>query len=136
MRPLAFVGVLVLALAACGGGGRNTDVDRTKHDWTTFFSAKAPQARRVAMLQGGARFKSTVTRLENDPLYTELSAKVSSVTLERAKKAKVVYSIYFGKVDAFSNQVGYAYKQKGKWLVGHTAPCNLIGPPTPAGCLP
>jgi hypothetical protein len=128
---------IVLLLAACGGGGGgNSDADQIKQNWTTFFSAKTPALERVAVLQDGARFQSTITSLARNPLASQLSAKVSSVTLEGATKAKVVYSIYFGKTAAFPNQIGYAYKQKGKWLVGFAGLCKLIAQQgtTPAAC--
>ena len=128
--------VVVLLLAACGGGGGTTDAEQIKQAWTTFFSAKTSVSDRVAELQDGARFKATIANLASNPLARQLSAKVSSVTLEGANKAKVVYSIYFGSIAAFPNQVGYAYKQNGKWLVGFAGLCKLIAQQEtpPAAC--
>jgi ABC-type glycerol-3-phosphate transport system substrate-binding protein len=123
-RVVVLIGV-VLLLAACGGGG-NSDADQVKHVWTSFFSAKTPVSQKPAMLQDGQRFKSAITTLASNPLASQLSAKVSSVTLEGAAKAKVVYSIYLGNTAVFRNQVGYAFKQNGKWLVGYAGLCNLM----------
>ena len=136
MKRVALLIGIVLLLSACGGGGGSSDADQIKQDWTTFFSAKTPVSERVAMLQDGARFKATITSLAKNPLASQLSAKVSSVTLEGQNKAKVVYSIYFGNTNAFPNQTGYAYKQNGKWLVGFAGLCKLIAQQgtTPAAC--
>src|SRR5204863_6337731 len=103
--------------AACGGSGGNSDEDQVKQTWTTFFSAKTPPSEKAAMLQDGARFKSAITTLSNYPLASALSSKVSSVTLQGPTKAKVVYSIYLGKTAILTDQIGYAYREHGKWLV-------------------
>jgi hypothetical protein len=129
--------VAMLLLAACGGsGGGTSDATQIKQAWTAFFSAKTSVSERVATLQDGARFKATIANLATNPLASQLSAKVSSVMLEGADKAKVVYSIYFGNTAAFPNQIGYAYKQNGKWLVGFAGLCKLIAQQgtTPAAC--
>jgi len=135
MKRVALLIGLVLLLAACGGGG-NSDADQVKQVWTTFFNAKTPIAQKVADLQDGARFKSEITNLATNPLASQLSAKVSSVTLEGAAKAKVVYSIYLGNTAALNNQVGYALKQGGKWLVAYAGLCKLVtlAGQAPAAC--
>jgi hypothetical protein len=135
--PLVFG---VLLLSACGGGGGNSAADQAKQQvtqvWTSFFSAKTPVAQKSAMLQDGSRFKSAITSLASNPLASQLSAKVSSVTLEGAAKAKVVYSIYLGHTAALTDELGYAYKQNGKWLVGYAGLCKLIAlqGAAPAAC--
>jgi hypothetical protein len=139
MKRVALLIGVVLLLAACGGGGGgNSDADQVKQVWTSFFSAKTPVSEKPAMLQDGARFKSAITSLASNPLASRLSAEVSGVTLQGAKKAKVVFSIYLGSNALFKNQVGYAYKENGKWLVGYAGLCKLIelqpGVTTPAAC--
>jgi hypothetical protein len=132
-RAALLIGV-VLVLAACGGS--KSEADQIKQNWTTFFAAKTPPAQKVALLQNGARFRSAIAVLENNVLASELSAKVSSVKLEGANKAKVVFSIYLGNTAVLPNKVGYAYKQNGKWLVGYAGLCKLIKlqGTTPAAC--
>jgi hypothetical protein len=139
MKRVAPLVVAVLLLAACGGGGggkENADATQVKQVWTSFFSAKTPAAQKAALLQDGARFKSAITTLMNNPLASQLSAKVSEVTLDGSDKAKVVYTIYLGHAAVLGKQIGYAYKQNGKWLVGYAGLCKLIalqGTP-PAAC--
>ena len=141
MKRVAVLIVALLLLAACGGGsGGNSEADQVKQTWTSFFSAKTPASEKAAMLQDGARFKSAITSLSTNPLASQLSAKVSSVTLEGQNKAKVVYTIYLGRIAAFKGVTGYAYKRNGKWLVGYAGLCKLIalqpGVTPPAACTP
>jgi hypothetical protein len=138
MTRVAIIAVSALLLAACGGGGGNADADQVKQVWTSFFSAKTPVSQKPAMLQDGARFKAVIRTLSVNPLAKQLSAKVSSVTLEGAKTAKVVYSIDLGHTALVNNATGYALKVNGKWLVGYAGLCRLVilAPgPTPAACL-
>jgi ABC-type glycerol-3-phosphate transport system substrate-binding protein len=129
------VSVAVLLLAACGGGA-SSDQDQIKQVFTSFFSAKTPVAQKPAMLQDGARFKSAITSLSTNLLAAQLNAKVSSVTLQGSDTAKVVFSIYLGKVEVLKNQVDAAYKVNGKWVVGYAGLCKLIAleGTTPAAC--
>jgi hypothetical protein len=138
MKRVALLIGVVLLLAACGGGGGNSDADQVKQNWTTFFSAKTGAAQKAALLQDGARFKSAITSLSSNPLASGLNAKVSKVTLEGANKAKVVYSIYLGNTAVLKDQVGEAFKQNGKWLVGYAGLCKLIAlqGTAPAACKP
>lgn len=135
MKRVALLIGVVLLLAACGGGG-NSDADQVKQNWTTFFSAKTPPSQKAALLQDGARFKAAITSLANNPLASQLNAKVSKVTLEGASKAKVIFSIYLGNTAALKDQVGYAFKQNGKWLVGYAGLCKLMAlqGAAPAAC--
>jgi hypothetical protein len=134
MKRVALLIGVALVLAACGGS--KSAADQIKENWTTFFAAKTPPAQKIAVLQDGERFRSAIAVLENNALASELSAKVSSVKLEGANKAKVVFSIYLGNTAVLSNKVGYAYKQNGKWLVGYAGLCKLIAlqGTTPAAC--
>ena len=138
MKRVALLVGVVLLLAACGGGGGNPAAAQVKQVWTSFFSAKTPVSQKTALLQDGARFESAIVGLAKNPLASQLSAKVSSVTLQGTNTAKVVYTIYLGSIAAVKDVTGYAYKQKGKWLVGYAGLCKLIalqpGVTLPAGC--
>ena len=137
MRRLAIVLTSVLLLAACGGGGGgNSDTAKVKQVWTSFFSSKTPVAQKPGMLQDGSKFASTIKALASNPHASQLSAKVSSVTMEGSSKAKVVYSIYLGGTAALKDETGYAYKQNGKWVVGYAGLCRLIAlqGSAPAAC--
>ncbi len=137
MRRLVLLLVSVLVLAACGGGGGGTsDTAKITHVWTSFFSAKTPVSQKPAMLQDGSRFASTITALAKNPLASNLSSKVSTVTLQGSSKAKVVFSVYLGSTAVLKDQTGYASKQNGNWVVDYASLCKLIAleGSTPAAC--
>ncbi len=95
MKRLALLAVAsVLLLAACGGGGGGGSATaQIKSNWEKFFSSKTSVSDRVALLQNGSKFTAVVTSFANNPLASNVSSSVSSVTLEGASKAKVVYSV-------------------------------------------
>jgi hypothetical protein len=127
----------VLALAACGGGGGgSSDTDQIKSAYETLFSGKSSVADRVAVLQDGSRFKSVVESFASNPLAKNASAKVFSVTMQGADKAKVVYTVKLGGT-SLTTQTGSAVKQNGTWKVGYLGLCKLValGGTTPTVCL-
>ncbi|HLX33245.1 MAG TPA: hypothetical protein VKR79_10830 [Gaiellaceae bacterium] len=137
MKRLALLIASVLVLAACGGGGGgNSETAKIQQVWTSFFSSKTPVSQKPAMLENGSKFASTITALASNPLASQLSAKVSKVTLRGTDTAEVVFSIYLGSTAALKNQIGYAYKTHGKWVVGSASLCKLIAlqGSTPAAC--
>jgi hypothetical protein len=127
----------VLALAACGGGGGgSSDTDQIKSAYTTLFSGKSSVPDRVAVLQDGSRLKSVVESFASNPLAENASAKVFSVTMQGADKAKVVYTVKLGGT-SLTTQTGSAVKQNGTWKVGYLGLCKLValGGTTPTVCL-
>jgi hypothetical protein len=136
VRRLAPVLVAVLALAACGGGGGgSSDTDQIKSAYTTLFSGKSSVPDRVAVLQNGSQFKSVIESFANNPLAKNASAKVFSVKLQGADKAKVVYTVKLGGT-SLTTQTGSAVKQNGTWKVGYLGLCKLValGGTTPTVC--
>ena len=143
VKRLAFLGIAVVALAACGGGGKTStttgspsDTAQIKQVWTSFFSNKTPVAKKPDLLQNGSKFASTIQALARNPLARNLNAKVSKVTLEGSDRAKVVYSVYLGSTPALKNQTGTAIKENGSWKVGDASLCRLLAleGSTPAAC--
>lgn len=149
MRRLALAYVLVLALAACGSSKKTTvsthvgtktvnpaaEKAEIKSAYEKFFAGSTSLSDRVALLQNGSQFKSVVQELANNPLAKNVSAKVSSVTLQGANRAKVVYVVTFGGA-ALPEQTGSAVRENGKWKVGDASLCRLIalGGTTPSAC--
>ena len=134
MRRLALVVVVGLALAGCGGGHEGStsttnstaaDQAQIKSAYQKFFSGKTSVSDRVALLQNGSRFKALVTSFANNPLAKNVSAKVSSVILQGANKAKVVYIVKLGGA-ALPKQTGTAVRQNGTWKVGSASLCKLV----------
>jgi hypothetical protein len=143
VRRLAFVLVLALALAACGSGHKKSSSGpsgpnaqaQIKSAYAKFFAGKTSLDDRVALLQNGARFRSVIQEFANIPLAKNVSATVSSVTLQGANKAKVVYIVKFSG-SSLPAQTGTAVRQDGTWKVGFASLCKLVslGGTTPSAC--
>jgi hypothetical protein len=145
VRRFALLLVVGLAVAGCGGSKKGTIAVRTvdpatertqiKSAYERFFSGKTPVSDRVTLLQNGARFRGLVTSFANNPLAKNVSVDVSSVTLQGANKAKVVYSVKLAGA-ALPTQTGSAVKQNGVWKVGSASLCKLVSlqGSTPAAC--
>jgi hypothetical protein len=132
VRRLALVPVFVLVLAACGS---HSTTKGPLEAYTKFFSSKTPISERVSLLENGSKFKGVITSFANNPLASNTSATVYSVTLEGANKAKVVYAVKVGGA-SLGKQTGFAVRQNGTWKVGDASLCKLIalGGTTPSVC--
>ncbi len=140
MKRLSFLLVGVLALAACGGSGKSTstgpsDEAQIKSAYATFFSSKTSVPDKVALLENGPKFKSVIKGFASNPLATNVSATVSSVTLQGANDAKVVYVVKVGG-SSLPKQTGTAVRENGTWKVGDASLCKLValGGTTPPAC--
>ena len=69
----------VSAPASSGGGSAATAQIAT--NWTTFFNAKTPIAKRVALLQDGQKFASIIKSQAGGGLAASATAKVTKVTV-------------------------------------------------------
>lgn len=125
----------VLLLAACGGGGGNPATDKIKAAYTGFFTTKTSLDAHVALMENGAKFRPVIESFLSNPLATGVTASVSSVTLQGADKAKVVYSVKVAGI-SLANQTGYAVRQGGKWKVADATLCGLVAltGSTPSAC--
>jgi hypothetical protein len=139
VRRLGIVLVLGLALAACGGSGGGTpDASaQIKSAYEKFFAPNTSLSDRVALLQDGPRFKSVVQQFASNPLAKNVSATVSSVTLQGADKANVVFTVKFGN-SSLGKQAGTAVRENGSWKVGYAGLCKLVAlaGTTPSACKP
>lgn len=142
MRRLALVLVVFVAagsLAACGSGKKSPSgpsaQDQIKSAYTKFFASKTSLADRVALLQDGSKFKTVIQAFASNPLAKNVKVDVSSVTLQGADNAKVVYVVTFSGT-ALPKQNGTAVLENGTWKVGFASLCKLVGlsGTTPAAC--
>ena len=95
-------------------------------NWTTFFNAKTPVAKRVALLQDGQKFATIIHSQAGGGLAASATAKVTKVTVTSPSQAKVTYSILIGGSPALANQTGVAVKEGGTWKVGLASFCGLL----------
>ena len=138
MRRLALVLVAVLALAACGGSSNHQNrltQDKITSAYEKFFSSDTSVPAKVALLQNGPKFESVIKGFASSPAARRVSVTVSSVTLQGADKAKVVYVIKLAGA-SLGKQTGTAVREGGRWKVGSASLCNLIalGGTTPSAC--
>ena len=141
MRRVAFVLVLALVLAACGGSSHPktssgpSSKEQIKSSYVRFFSSKTDVAGKVKLLQNGPQFKPLIQIFASNPLASNVSATVSSVTLQGATKAKVAYVVKFAGA-SLPKQTGVAVRENGTWKVGDASLCKLIalGGTTPSAC--
>lgn len=136
---------LGIGLAACGSSGGssssgsaassapakgpslNASTDGTiAANWTAFFSAKTPVAKRISLLQNGSQFASIIQSQAGKGLASEASANVTGVERLNSTTAKVVYDILLAGVPALKAQSGMAVLQNGTWKVGVTSFCGLL----------
>jgi hypothetical protein len=124
----------VLALAGCGGGHKaspattsSTAADKAqiKSAYEKFFSGRTSISNRVALLQNGSTFEGVIRGFASLPLAKNVSATVSSVTLQGANSAKVVYTVKLGSA-GLPKQTGTAVRQNGTWKVADASLCKLV----------
>jgi hypothetical protein len=137
VRRLALVAVAGLALAGCGGGHKSSspttsstsstlaDRAQIKSAYTKFFSGRTSVSDRVALLQNGPKFRPVIQGFANNPFAKNVSVTVSSVTLQGANKAKVVYTVKLAGA-GLPKQTGTAVRQNGAWKVGDKSLCQLV----------
>jgi len=94
--------------------------------WTAFFNPKTSVARRISLLQDGEQFAAVIRSRASSSLAAHASAKVISVTLVSATRAKVVYTLLEDGKPARANQLGVAVYQDGTWKVGVATFCSLL----------
>lgn len=118
--------------------GTGTPVAQITANWMAFFSSSTPNAQRVALLQNGSAFSSAISSFSSNPLASNISAKVLSVTLTSSTQATVKYDIDGpGGTALLSNETGTAVLEGGTWKVGDTSFCqllNLSGGKVPSAC--
>ena len=106
-----------------------------KSAYEKFFSPKTSLSDRVALLQNGSKFKPVVQSFASNPLAKNVSVAVSSVMLEGANKANVVYQVKFAG-SSLPKQAGTAVRENGTWKLGDASLCKLIAlqGSTPSAC--
>jgi hypothetical protein len=142
VRQLALVVLVGLSLAACGGSKNSTPGPpspeaQIKSAYVKFFAPSTSLSDRVSLLQNGPKFRSVIKTFANNPLAKNVSATVSSVTLENANRAKVAFNIKLGS-SSLGKQNGTAVRQHGTWKVGYAGLCRLVSlqGSTPPACKP
>jgi Tfp pilus assembly protein FimV len=114
------------APSSSGAAQAGGDAKTIAANWTAFFNAKTPPARRISLLQDGQQFASVINSQAGSGLAAEATAKVTKVVVTSPTKANVTYSILVGGQPALSGKSGVAVKQDGTWKVGLASFCGLL----------
>lgn len=152
---VALTGLLMLALAGCGGskGGSpkssgsapSTEVASgvstaaaaaVTTSYIRFFNPTVAETDRLSLIQDGAAFSQAMDQQAKSAFAKAASVKVVKVTVNSAKRATVVYTILLSGSPVLSNQTGYAVNEGGKWKVAGQTFCELLAVegPLPAVC--
>lgn len=141
MKRLAPVVIAALAVAGCGGSSHTStsaaaaSQEQIKNAYAKFFAHQTSLPDRVALLQNGPKFKSVIQGFASNPLAKNVKVTVSSVKLQGANDAKVVYTVRLGSA-ALPKQTGTAVRQNGTWKIGYASLCRLVSlaGSTPSAC--
>jgi hypothetical protein len=95
-------------------------------NWAEFFSAKAPLAKRISLVQDGQEFASVLKAQAGSTLAAEASAQVLKATGVSSTQARVAYTILLDGKPALRHQTGIAVYQSGTWKVGIASFCSLL----------
>jgi hypothetical protein len=125
---VAFLLVLATAAAACGSSSASTTsptpspssattAASIKANWIKFFDGTTGATQKIALLQNGQQFASTIRAQAQSPLAQSTAATVASVKVTSATTATVNYSILLNKQVALADQTGQAILQGGVWKV-------------------
>ena len=107
-------------------GGSAATIAAITTNWNTFFNSSTPNSKRIALLQNGSQFSSSVSAFASSPLASAVSSKVDKVTLTSATQAKVTYDLTAAGTSVASGQTGTAVLQDGVWKVGDDVFCGLL----------
>ena len=112
--------------ASSAPAGSAAAIAQIKANWVKFFSSSTPNSERAALLQNGQTFASAIKSFASNPLASQVSAKVDSVTLSSATQAAVKYDLTAAGQSVASGQTGTAILQDGTWKVGDDVFCGLL----------
>jgi hypothetical protein len=112
--------------ASSSPAGSSAAASSIAANWTAFFDAKTPVAKRVSLLEDGPEFAAVIKSQAGGGLAAAATAKVTRVTVTSASQATVVYNILVAGQAALSNQSGTAVLQDGTWKVGLASFCGLL----------
>jgi hypothetical protein len=124
--PATSAPVTSASAASSAPAGDSAAASTIAANWTAFFNAKTPVAKRISLLEDGQDFASIIKSQAGGGLAAAATAKVTKVTVTSAAQATVVYNILVAGQSALANQSGTAVLQGGTWKVGLSSFCGLL----------
>jgi hypothetical protein len=119
--------------SAAASGGSSSAVAEITTNWNTFFNSATPNSKRVALLENGSQFTSSISAFASSPLAAAVTSKVDSVTVTSATAAKVKYDLSALGTTVASGATGTSVLQDGTWKVGDDVFCGLLSQAKSAG---
>lgn len=154
IRPVAAVAVglllaVLVVVVGCGSSSTKSTPSpsatpmsaeaQISANWQKFFSGTTPAAAKIALLQNGQQFATTIQAQAKSVLAQSSAAKIVSVKVTSPTTATVKYSITIGGATALANQKGQAVLEGGVWKVSAPSFTALLalesgqsGMPTPS----
>lgn len=124
--------------SSAASGNTSGAVAQITKNWETFFNSSTPVDQRVALLQNGSQFRSTIQSMSQGPMAAGITAKVTGVTVTSSTQASVKYDIDGpASTTLLPNQTGTSVFQDGTWKVGDASLCGLLklqGGTLPSAC--
>lgn len=129
---LALAVVAALALAACGGG---EEFDPAKERsavtsaWETFFAEGTPIAGKVALLQGGEKYRAQIQASVDSGQGKGTTVQVKEVQFNEEADpptADITYDILVNGQVALPNAKGTAVLEGDQWKMSADTYCALI----------
>ncbi|MET9491256.1 hypothetical protein [Nocardia sp. NPDC006630] len=104
--------------------------------FVNFFDARTPAETKVGLLENGSALSPAIVQQSGSSMASGSAATVSSVSLDDATHASVVYTILMNGAPALPNQSGKAISIDGHWKVAVATYCSLLKMqgPVPAAC--
>jgi hypothetical protein len=121
--PAATTSAATASSSAPSGGSA---VAQITANWEAFFNPATPNAKRVLLLENGARFASAINAFSKSPLAQAVSSKVDSVAVTSSTKANVKYDLTAAGTAVATGQTGTSVLQNGVWKVGDEVFCGLL----------
>ncbi len=114
-----------------GDGDAATEVTTS---FLRFFDPTVAEAERLNLIQGGDAFSQAISLQQRSEFAKAVTVKVSTVTVNSADKATVIFTLLLDGQPAGPSRTGYAVRQDGMWKVAGTTYCSVLstqGAPPP-----
>ena len=111
---------------ATAAAPRATAMQQIRANWIHFFSPTTPTARKIELLENGARFAGIIRATSTTVLARSTYAHVLAVQLDSPTVATVRYSISVAGIVAVEDATGTAVYAQRIWKVGELSYCSLL----------
>jgi hypothetical protein len=114
----------------------SAEAAKVRQVYTRFVDPAVPVSQKVALIQGGAVFLPAMQAASTSQYAKTVTIKITSITVNSANRATVVFNVLLSGSPVVTNQKGYAVQEGGQWKVAGITFCGLLAAqgPLPAAC--